>query len=197
MKIIRIGFFSVLIWIALTAGVYADETADAINEALQQYQKGEYTGAMGSLNYASQLIGQKKGEQLRSFLPKPLEGWTADDAASQVANTAMMGGGVSAERSYHKDSSSVTIRITSDSPMLQGMMMMLSNPMFAGADGGKMEKISGEKAIIKYNAANKDGNINIVVANRMLVTIEGNSVTEQDLKDYALSVEYKKLSAIP
>ena len=174
---------------------YADDVTDAINEALQQYNGGNYSEAMSSLNYASQLVGQKKGGNLQSLLPEPLQGWTAEDKKSEAVQ--MYGGGVTAERRYRKDESSVSIRIITDSPMLQGMMMMLSNPMMATSDGGKMVKIGGEKAIVKYNASKKRGDINIVVANRFLVTIEGRTVELEDLKAYGAAIDYKKLSSLP
>jgi hypothetical protein len=189
--------FAVLAVIAFSVTVYADEITDSINEALQNYKDGKHSEAMTSLNYASQLIAQKKGGDLQSLLPKPLQGWTAEDATSQAAGVQMLGGGVTAERRYRKDSGSVSIKILTDSPLLQSMMMMFTNPMMATADGGKMEKIGGEKAIVKYNAANKDGNINIAVANRFLITVEGNDVSLGDLKAYAGAVDYKKLAAIP
>jgi hypothetical protein len=173
----------------------ADDVTDAINEALQQYKGGNYSEAMSSLNYASQLIGQKKGGNLQSFLPEALGGWTAEEAKSESAQ--IYGGGVSAERRYRKEESSVTIRIVTDSPMLQGMMMLLSNPMMATSDGGKMLKIGSEKAIVKYNASKKRGDINIVVANRFLVTVEGHKVVLEDLKAYAVAIDYKKLSTLP
>jgi len=108
-----------------------------------------------------------------------------------------MGGGINAERRYQRDDSSVTVKFTTDSPMLQGMMMMFSNPMFATADGGKLEKIKGQKAIIKFNARDKNGSITIVVGNRTLILIEGNSVTREDLKNYVAAIDYRKLSALP
>jgi hypothetical protein len=174
----------------------ADDVTDAINEALQSYQGGKYSDAMTSLNYASQLIGQKKGGDLQSLLPQPLAGWEAEDATSQSVGAAMLGGGVSAERSYNKGPSSVKIQIVTDSPMIQTMMMMFGNPMLAGADGGKMEKISGEKAIVKYNAADKTGTINLVIANRFLVTLDGNDASLEDLKAYAGKIDYKKMAAM-
>ncbi|MCU0597854.1 MAG: hypothetical protein MUE70_01180 [Desulfobacterales bacterium] len=175
---------------------FADDVTDAINEALQYYQDGKYSDAMTSLNYASQLIGQKKGGDLQSFLPQPLAGWEAEEATSQSVGAAMLGGGVSAERQYNKGSGSVRIQIVTDSPMLQSMMMMFGNPMLAGADGGKLEKIAGEKAIVKYNAADKSGDIKLVVANRFLVTLDGNDVSLEDLKAYAAKIDYKKLAAM-
>lgn len=176
---------------------YADDVTDSINEALKYYNEGKYSDAVGSLNYAAQLIGQKKGGQLEAFLPKPLDGWTAEDPGSQAAGAAMFGGGVTAERRYSKDSASVHVQIVTDSPLLQGMMMMFTNPMFAGSDGGKLEKIKGQKAIVKYIAADKEGKIDIMVANRFLVTIEGNDVMKEDLEGYAKAVDYDKLATLP
>jgi hypothetical protein len=80
---------------------------------------------------------------------------------------------------------------------MQGMMMMFSNPMLAASDGGKLQKIGRQKAIVKYDAQNKSGDINVVVANRFLVTIEGSNVSEADLKPYAKAINYDKLSDMP
>jgi len=193
---IRTGVVVLFCSLVFSGLAIADDVTDAIDEAMQYYQDGKYSDAMTSLNYASQLIGQKKGGDLQSFLPQPLAGWEAEEATSQSVGAAMLGGGISAERQYNKGSSSVRIQIVTDSPMLQSMMMMFGNPMLAGADGGKLEKIAGEKAIVKYNAADKSGDIKLVIANRFLVTLDGNDASLEDLKAYASTVDYKKLAAM-
>jgi hypothetical protein len=191
------GFVLGVLCSLVFAGVaYGDEVTDAINEGLQSYQGGKYSDAMASLNYASQLIGQKKGGDLQSFLPAPLSGWEASEATSQAAGAALFGGGVSAERRYTKDPGSVNVQIVTDSPMLQGIMMMFSNPMLLGSDGGKLERIAGEKAIVKYDTQEKNGNINLVIANRFLVTVEGDEVSLEDMKAYAGKIDYKKLATL-
>ena len=191
------GFVLGVLCSLVFAGVaYGDEVTDAISEGLQSYQGGKYSDAMASLNYASQLIGQKKGGDLQSFLPAPLSGWEASEATSQAAGAALFGGGVSAERRYTKDPGSVNVQIVTDSPMLQGIMTMFSNPMLLGSDGGKLERIAGEKAIVKYNAADKSGDITLVIANRFLVTLDGNDASLEDLKAYAAKIDYKKLAAM-
>jgi hypothetical protein len=177
--------------------VLADEVTDSVNEALKQYSNGEFADAVQSLDYAAQLIRQKKGGQLEAFLPKPLSGWKAEDAKSQAMGAAMFGGGVTAERSYVNGDSRVSVKIITDSPMMQGMMMMFSNPMMATSDGGKLEKINGERAIVKYSNENKDGNINIVIAGRFLITVEGNDVGRQDLIAFAQGIDFKKLAVMP
>ena len=181
----------------VSSPVLADEVTDSVNEALKQYSNGEFADAVQSLDYAAQLIRQKKGGQLEAFLPKPISGWKAEDAKSQAMGSAMFGGGVTAERSYVKGDSRVNVKIITDSPMMQGMMMMFSNPMMATSDGGKLEKINGERAIVKYSNENKDGNINIVIAGRFLITVDGNDVGRQDLIAFAQGIDFKKLAVMP
>ncbi len=188
---------SSLFFILITSSVsgYADDVEDSIKEALGYYQSGEYKDALDSLDYASQLIMQMKGKGLEAFLPEPLSGWTAQKATSQAAGAAMFGGGVTAERTYSKGPSTVTVKIITDSPMLQGMMMMFSNPMFASADGGRLERIARQKAIVKFDPATNKGEITMAVANRFLVTIKGSGVTREELKTYAEAIDYRKLKS--
>jgi hypothetical protein len=110
----------------------------------------------------------------------------------------MFGGGLSAEGHYRRgDKGDVTVKIVTDSPLLQSMMMLISNPMFATSSGGKLEKIKNQTAIVKYEAQEKRGDINVVVAGKILVTVEGNEVSRDDLMDYAKAVDYEKITALP
>lgn len=192
-----IGTLFTAVFVLAFGPAYGDDVTEAINEGLQYYTNGEYTDAAGSLDYAAQLIRQKKGGELTGLLPEPLEGWKAEQGTSQAAGAAMLGGGVTAERKYDKGSSHITIRYITDSPMMQGVMMMFSNPMFAASDGGKLERIGGQKAIVKYDSSEKSGEIQIVIGNRFLITIEGREVAKEDLVAYAKVIDYKKLAALP
>jgi hypothetical protein len=60
-----------------------------------------------------------------------------------------------------------------------------------------MERIGKQKAIVKYDAGNQEGEIQIVVANRFMVTIEGNGVTDKELKDYAGAIDFNKMAQLP
>jgi hypothetical protein len=158
-KKISFAIFLSLLCLLPMPGSYAraDEVTDAINEAMQQYKAGDFAVAASSLDYAAQLIRQKTGGRIVDMLPGPLPGWKAEEATSQAAGAAMLGGGVVAERSYSRGESGVDINITADSPMLQGMMMMLSNPMFATSNGGRLTRIAGQKAIMRYSRQEKSG----------------------------------------
>jgi hypothetical protein len=173
--------------------VFADEITDSIEEAMEYYKESNYVEAANSLDYASQLIRQKRSGQLEALLPEPLAGWSAEDVKSKAAGPGYLGGMISAKRNYKKDRSSVTIEIITDSPALQSMVMVFSNPAYASADGGKLTKIKRQKAIIKYHSSKKDGEINIVVAKQYLVSIKGRNINENELVDYASAIDYNKL----
>lgn len=198
--LVRTGSGLLVAMLLLTATVQsvgADDVTTAIEEALKAYQDGDHSTAVESLNYASQLIQQKKGEALKDYFPEPLNGWQAQEATSQAIGAAMMGGGLTASRTYRREDRSVTVQFVTDSPMLQPFMMMLANPMAAASNGGKLETIGGQKALVQYDASKKRGDIRIVVANRILVTVEGSAVSAEDLKAYAQAVDYGRLSEMP
>jgi hypothetical protein len=194
----RIATTCVLSLCLVGNGISADDDViNSINEGMDFYKNGEFAEATSSLNYAVQLIQQKKGEALGGLLPEPLDGWTASEAQSQAAGAAMFGGGVNAEREYSKGNSRISISIMSDSPLLQSVMMMFSNPMFATADGGKMERINRQKAIVKYSPADKSGELQMVVNNRFLVTVEGSDISREELLEYATAIDVKKMADLP
>jgi hypothetical protein len=118
---------------------------------------------------------------------------STEDVKSQATGAGFLGGMISAKRKYKKDKSSVTVEIITDSPALQSMVMMFSNPAYAPADGGQITKIKGQKAIIKYHPSQKSGEINIVVAKQYLISVEGQNINQNDLVDYASEIDYKKL----
>ncbi|MBU0571318.1 MAG: hypothetical protein KJ995_01985 [Candidatus Omnitrophica bacterium] len=184
-----------MLWFLVEPAI-ADEVTDTIKTALTEYKNGEYASAAENLDYAQQQIRQKKGDKLKSFLPEALEGWTADDSSFQTIGSIMLGGGIIAERQYSKEASLVNVKIVADAPMLRGVMMMFTNPMFITAGGGELEQVKGQKAIIKYTPERETGEINVVVADRILVTVAGDSVKKQALIDYAESIDYRKLAKI-
>ena len=194
-RLFLVSLASFLLLTVTTAS--ADDVTTTIQEALTDYENGEYTDAIDSLTYASQLIQQKKGQGLEAFLPAPLTGWVAEPSGSASAGAAMFGGGIAAEGHYtKKPQGSVMVQIVTDSPLIQGVMMMLSNPMFATANGGKLERIKRQKAIVAYDPGSQSGQIKIVVAGRLFVGVEGEGITLDELRGYAKGINYKKLAAM-
>ncbi len=189
-------FVCLLVLFSISAISYADDVTDSIDEALANYKKGNYSEAISNLDYASQMVRQKKSTTLGDLLPQPLTGWTAQDVESQAVGGAMFGGMVSANREYTKGNSNITITVMTDSPMMQTMMMFMSNPMMATSSGMKIKKVNGQKAVVEYSAKNNKGTMHIVVANKVLVTVNGNGVDLKVIEQYAAAIDYKKLENI-
>ena len=189
-------YYIFLCGLILTMGIfpaYADEVLTTVEEAVSQYKKGDFDGAASNLDYAAQLIRQKKSEALKEVFPDPFEGWEAEPATSQSTGTAAFGRSINVSRTYVKKPSTITIDITSDSPVMQSLVMMLNNPVIAGAGGAKVEEFGTYKGIVHYNEANLSGDANIVVDDRFMVTVKGQQIEREVLIKYAQAVKYVEL----
>ena len=183
--------------VAAAPALRADDITDAIESARTAYDAGNLSEAIQSLDYAGQLIRQAKGEQVAKLLPDAPAGWTAEDSESDASAAAIMGGMVSAKRTYQRDSGGyVTIQIQSDSPLLQSMAMMFSNPMMITAGGAKLENVKGQKLAVTYRADDKAGDVKAIVDNRYLLTIEGSDLTRDELTAFAKAIDYAKIAAL-
>ena len=61
----------------------------------------------------------------------------------------------------------------------------------------KSTTVSGHPGFEKWNTTRKDGELNIVVAKRFLVSVEGDKLNDvKDLHDFAAKVDFSKLAAL-
>ena len=184
--------FRALAVTALLAGMTGvaragDEVLDALDQARNAYKSGDMSNAKQSLDFASQLIGQKNAEGFAALLPNPLPGWKADRAQSTAVGAVMFGASV-ASRSYsNAQGDNVEVQITGDSAMVMQFATMLSNPQIAGAMG-KLIRVGSQRAV-----QTADGDINMVIANKFLVTVQG-SGSAGDKAAYAQAVDIIKLT---
>lgn len=180
----NILMFAVL---AATPAFAADDIIEAIDVARKSYQSGDMANAKQSLDLASQLIAQKNAEGFAALLPNALPGWTAEKAQTAAAGMAGFGAS-SASRTYtNAKGDSIEVQINGDSAMITQMATLLSNPQFAGAMG-KIVRVGNNRAIV-----NNDGDVNMVVANRFLVVVQGSGPADAKLA-YAQAVDVAKLS---
>ncbi len=171
-----------------------DAVKDAVRDAMEFYDAGNYSEAATTLDYASQMIRQMKGEQVGEFLPEPLDGWTAEDTETTAVGAAMFGGGLAAERRYENGGRSITVRILADSPLLQSMSMMMTNPMIVSSTGARLEVIAGQRAIVRQDRG--DLSISSIIANRYLIQVEGDRVEKADLEAYFKAIDFNGLKAM-
>jgi hypothetical protein len=184
---------SLALLLSFSPTLHADDVKDQIEEAIKAYEKDDYNMAITALDSASTLIRQKKGELVSKLLPEPLDGWEAGEAKSSAAGAGMFGGGISAEKRYTRKTEgkteTITISITTDSPLIQTMGMMFSNPMFMGQDN-KLLVINGEKAITNE----RDNSLTSMISNKVMVKIDGDKkVSSETLKEYFKIIDFKAI----
>jgi len=182
----------------------ADDVTDWIEEGLKAYRAGDLPEAAQNLEYAAQLIRQQKGDKLSEALPAGPSGWTRTEVGGTAAGTAMFGGGTGASATYERQSrsgeewSTVTITIATDNPMLGAMLGMFANPMLLSSQGRRLVKVGGEKASLEFDAEERSGELSIVVAQKVLVTVSGSGLSEEELRAFAEAVDFdliRELSA--
>jgi hypothetical protein len=166
----------------------ADDIANAMTEAQRAYQGGQIQAAQTALQEALQLLSQRAAAGLAAALPAALPGWTAEEPQSSAAGVAGLFGGSSASRTYRNaQDQSVEIQVMSDNPMIAQLGPILANPMLAGAMG-RLVRIGEQRAI-----QGSDGNIQMLVDNRILVQVQGDAAPDAKLA-YARAINVARLS---
>lgn len=143
------------------------------------------------------------GATLKALLPAELPGMKRTNATSE--RTQSMGIDMSnAEGEYSaSDGSDANVRIKlTDTGNMSGSMRLGMSAWITGqysreTDTGyeKTTTINGYKGMEKYNTQNKEGSLQIMVADRFIVDVEGYGVTMETLKQVVGQIDLKKLAA--
>ncbi len=192
---------SIILGLALfvAAPASADEILEQLEAAVELYKDGDITGTLEELDFAVAQLRQKKGENMGALFPEPLDGWKAEEFQSGAAGGAAFGGGITASRRYTKDGGgNAEIEVMSDSPMVQTMGALLSNPAIAGADKNtKLIRIKRQKMLLKTERKNQ-AELTFLVENKVLVQIkvQGLADAAEVAKAYAKKIDFKKLKEL-
>ncbi len=175
---------------------FADDVADSIKEAEKHYRKRDYNEAIKELDFAIQLIRQKRAEEVKKLLPGALPGWKAEEAKSETVGIAYLGGGIKVSREYRRGKERVTIDLAMDNPLLQSILSIIEHPIMEGS-GSTLTRINGKRAIVRFNQTNREGEIDMAVQKKVLVTVKGRNLEKKDpLIAYAKKIDMKGIEAI-
>lgn len=171
----------------------ADDVTDSVEEAMDFYKAGNFTEAAASLEYAAQLVRQKRSGDLAAFLPSAPKGWEIEDEENQAISGALLGGVTGVTRNYRKKGgdASASVAILTDSPMLQSIAYMINNPAIVAASGMKAVRINGVRGM--YDGDDEAGQLQLLVDGRFLITLEGDGVGEAFLTELAGQIPFADL----
>jgi hypothetical protein len=148
----------------------ADEIEESLKMALEAYQAGDINAAKEEIDFAAQLMNQLKASALGDFLPAAMAGWERKDGDSQASGA--FGGGSSASARYTRGQDNINIQLMADNQMVTSMAGMFANTALMGAMG-QVKRINRQKVVIT-----KNGEVQALVDNRILVQIGGNAPVE-------------------
>ncbi len=165
----------------------ADEFTDVVEGALTAYRDGDITIAKEELDYALRLLNDMKAASLANYLPEALAGWTRQVEEAENAGFAMsmFGGGTTAAATYVGGGEQFTITLVANSPMVAGMGAMISG---LGAVSGRPMRIQ------RVQFANNEGELQGVVENRVLITVDG-SATVEDKVAHLEAMDFRALGS--
>jgi hypothetical protein len=178
-----------LLSLALAMPASADDVEESIDAALEAYRAGDIKTAKEELDFAAQLLGQRKAEELRALLPDPQPGWERQDGEVGDAQAmAAFGGGQMAGATYTRGSDTVEIQIMADNQMVTAMGAMFSNAALMGSMG-EVRRVGGEKIVVT-----PEGELQALVDGRIMVQITGTADPEAK-QAYFEAIDLEKLKA--
>jgi hypothetical protein len=167
------------------APAVADDVTDQINEAVSAYSRKDVPTAIAGLEAALNLLRQGRADAYGKLLPAPPPGWTADDVETISVGVMIAGGGTGATRKYHQGDSTVTVSIMADSPIMQAMSALASSGVAAAA-GLRTQIINGRRMLFTKD----DNAFMTILADRILVRVEGGGVPEATLKQFLTAIDF-------
>jgi hypothetical protein len=199
MKSSAILFAAVLIAVPGMAA-WADEIDEQIQRGQKAYTDKNYREAIRELQFAISEVQEKLNAQYLTLLPEPLPGWQADAAEAQTMPVALMGGGIQVSRHYRKaeGAEEVTIELLGDTPMLQALSVIMTNPPMIASEPGFHPFRHGEyRGIVKHDREDQSVELSLMVANRVLVKLSGQHIgDEKPLDAYLKAIDFKKIEAV-
>ncbi len=171
----------------------ADDVLDSMEKAKKFYQEGNYSKAVSELQFTVGLIQEKQVERYKVILPDPPPGWTGDKTEISRAGGLGIPAGITVSRAYHgNDGQDVTVEAVIDSPMVSGLAMIFGNPVLMG--NKRLVVVNGEKALEEWDQADATGSLQIIIQNRMLLTVSGTHLKSKDiLYEFSKRIDFNKI----
>lgn len=157
--------------------------AEAIESAKKAAEADKLGAAIAALQAAIKDLQKKQRVAILAALPKP-DGWqiedTAPDEQQEALGIGLLGAGFAATRHYRKAAQSMSVEVTANSPLIQMMTVLFSNPALIEADGGELVKYGQHKAILKKSGDNGQ-ELTILMHDTHLIKVTSEGVAADDL----------------
>ncbi|RAU20953.1 hypothetical protein CU669_15895 [Paramagnetospirillum kuznetsovii] len=155
-----------------------ESVATRMEAAKAAHARGDIARAASELEAVIADLHGRLGKALAEFLPAPLASWQAE--APETQGLASAGGGFAVSRAYARDDASLNATLILDSPAVSSAALQFAANAPAQPNMRRV-KIGGEDALLRWDATNRAGEIMLILGNRVLLQIEGDSLGSSDL----------------
>lgn len=174
----------------------ATETAaNSMEQAAKEMQKAAEEMAGGG-----EKLPIVNFRDLKALLPESLAGMSRTEYEGEKVG---MGGFemANAKATYEKDDARVRVNISDTGGMGMAMMGLAAWASVSidkeTADGyERTSTIGGHKSFERYNRSSKDGELNVIVNKRFIVSVNGDNIEEKDLKNVLDGIDLDELAKL-
>ena len=175
----RTAWTTAVVAAALATGpvLAGDAVSGHIEAGQQAYQKGDAAHAAHEMEAALLELQGRLGRALARDMPPVPSGWQAEDP--EIDGLGAVGGGLSVTRAYTRADASLNASIILDSPAVAAA----AAPAVGTPDPPNLRrvKVGAEDALLRWDATARSGEISVVLANRVLLQIEGDNLPNGDV----------------
>lgn len=155
----------------------ADDISTQLEQARAAYVRNDPLHALSALQATINMLNTRLADVFGKTLPPPPAGWDAGTIETQSLDS--IGGGVTVTRAYTKDNASLNAALIVDNPAVNSSVAMFQTGSQEAAQPGWTHlKINDTDALLRYDSANRAGEILIVVGDRVLLQIEGTDINK-------------------
>ncbi|MBE9604346.1 hypothetical protein IAI18_05675 [Acetobacteraceae bacterium H6797] len=182
MKIVPIALAGLVL---AAAPLRADEVTETMERARDAYAQRNLAVVAEELGFALAAVARLRYQEYVVLFPKAPSGWVLEDPRDDGTQSAMsaqaMGVGLIVDREYTQQNGEgrIRARLSVDSPLVQAMGAMVSNPTMLQAYTRRI-RIGRDNAMVKQEPGSQQIELTLVRGNT-LVQLESEGVAQPDL----------------
>jgi len=169
-----------------------------LDEVQKLVHEKDYITALEDLKFIAQQIQEFRLAEVSPFFPAPPPGWRAEPPVRTSREGEFWSRRLQAQRRYTPEDGTARIDLVFDfnSPLIARVTLSL-NPVYLAADPqAEPVEFSGEPGRLWFNPDTGEGELIIVIAGRVLVSMTGRGISGRDLlRDFARRLDMAALSA--
>lgn len=142
----------------LFSGAIAQDAAKPLDEARSAYKAGELQNARFALQQALNEIDRAIGAEILAALPTQMGEMKFIETEDNVTAISTGFAGLFVHRNYASETSTSSVEIISDSPLLTGLNAILALPFFGTDSNQKRIRVGNYRALLQKNVQ-EDGTV--------------------------------------